>query len=163
MAGTIKDNIARFQTEIAPDMRGLDEEVVRVAKLCGAHDFILRLPQAYDTMLGPDGIGLSVGQAQRIALARALFGSPAVLLLDEPNAHLDAEGESHLIATLADLKRQKVTIIIVAHRLRVLESSDKLLVLRAGRVEQYGKSDRVIRRLSEGAAKASSPAGPLST
>ncbi|MEP7350094.1 MAG: type I secretion system permease/ATPase [Sphingorhabdus sp.] len=161
LSGTIKDNICRFQTETVIDTASLDAEVVRVAQLCGAHEFILRLPQAYDTMLLSGGAGLSVGQAQRIALARALFGSPAVLLLDEPNAHLDAEGENHLIATLADLKRQNVTIIIVAHRLRVLEGSDKLLVLRSGRVEQFGKSEQIIRRLSVPATGASVAGGPL--
>ena len=152
--GTIKDNIARFETETTSDMAALDAEVVRVAILCGAHDFILRLPHAYDTILEGGSIGLSVGQAQRIALARALYGNPAVLLLDEPNAHLDAEGENQLIATLADLKRKKVTIIIVAHRLRVLEGSEKLLVLRAGRIERFDKRAEVIRLLSLAQSKA---------
>lgn len=161
LAGSIKDNISRFQTEVAPDMRLLDEEVVRVARLCGAHDFILHLPQAYDTKIMAGGYGLSVGQAQRIALARALFGSPAVLLLDEPNAHLDASGENHLSATLAGLKRQGVTIVIIAHRLRILEGSDKLLVLREGRVDHFDKSDVVIKRLSEGSERTKATPGPM--
>jgi ATP-binding cassette subfamily C protein len=145
--GTIKENIARFQTEFA-EPGALDEEVVRAAQLCGAHDFILRLPNAYDTELGWGGAGLSVGQAQRIALARAMFGSPALLVLDEPNASLDAESEAQLIAALDELRGKGVTMIIVAHRTSILASVDKMLFLRDGRPELFGPRNAVFARLA---------------
>jgi PrtD family type I secretion system ABC transporter len=145
--GTIKENIARFQTELLPP-GVLDQEVIRAAKLCGAHDFILRLPDAYETELGWGGSGLSIGQAQRIALARALFGSPPLLILDEPNASLDADGEAQLAAALDELRANKVTIIIVAHRVGILQSVDKLLLLRDGRIELFGARTAVLARLS---------------
>lgn len=146
LTGTVKDNISRFTTETASNPAAVDEEVVRVARLCGIHEFILRLPRAYDTLLSPDSNILSVGQAQRLACARALFGNPSVLLLDEPNAHLDAEGERQLIALLQDLKQQNVTVLIAAHNMRMLENSDRLLFLRNGSVEKCVRSRDVIRR-----------------
>lgn len=149
--GTIKENIARFQ-ETFPGEGGLDAEVVRVAQLSGVHEFILRLPHGYDTELTYNGSGLSVGQAQRVALARALFGSPRVLVLDEPNSALDAEGEMHLIRTLAELRKQGVTIIVVAHRAGILADVDKLLVIRDGRAEMFGPRKDVMERLSGGKA-----------
>jgi ATP-binding cassette subfamily C protein len=146
--GTIKQNIARFRYGEGEDAAALDGEVVRAAQQCGAHGFILRLPQAYDTRLGWNGAGLSVGQAQRIALARALFGQPRILVLDEPNASLDAEGEAHLSAALAEQKRAGVTIVVVAHRTGILAASDKLVVLRDGRLEMFDTREAVVRQLS---------------
>lgn len=108
---------------------------------------ILRLPQGYDTELSLGGRGLSAGQAQRIALARALYGSPNLLILDEPNAHLDAEGEALLLETLAEVKSRGGTVLIVAHRTGVLATLDKLMVLREGRVELYGPRDAVLQRI----------------
>lgn len=145
--GTIKENIARFQTEFA-EAGALDQEVVRAAQLCGAHEFILRLPQAYETELGVGGAGLSVGQAQRIALARAMFGNPAVLVMDEPNASLDSESEAQLVTALDELRASGVTTIIVAHRMGVLASVDKMLFLRDGRPELFGPRNAVFARLS---------------
>jgi ATP-binding cassette subfamily C protein len=147
-AGTIKQNIARFRYGAGEDAAALDAEVVRAAQQCGAHSFILRLPQAYDTRLGWNGAGLSVGQAQRIALARALFGQPRILVLDEPNASLDAEGEAHLSSALAEQKRAGVTIVVVAHRTGILAASDKLVVLRDGRLEMFDAREAVVRQLS---------------
>lgn len=146
LPGTVKDNISRFMTETAAEIASVDVEVIRVAKLCGIHEFILRLPKAYDTLLSPDSGILSVGQAQRLAFARALFGSPSVVLLDEPNAHLDADGESQLIDLLRDLKQQNVTVVIAAHSVRVLESSDRLVFLRNGSIEKCVRTRDVIRR-----------------
>ncbi|MFZ3484593.1 type I secretion system permease/ATPase [Sphingomonas sp. 3-13AW] len=144
--GTIKQNIARFRSE--EDAAALDAEVVRAAQQCGAHGFILRLPQAYDTRLGWNGAGLSVGQAQRIALARALFGRPRILVLDEPNASLDAEGEAQLSAALAEQKRAGVTIVVVAHRTGILAASDKLAVLRDGRLQMFDTRAAVVAQLA---------------
>lgn len=153
--GSIKQNIARFRIAEDGDQAALDAEVIRVAQRCGAHEFILRLPQAYDTRLGWNGAGLSVGQAQRIALARALFGRPRILVLDEPNASLDAEGEAQITAALAEQKRAGVTIIVVAHRTGILAASDKLAVLREGQLMLFDTREAVVRQLSGGRAIAS--------
>lgn len=156
--GTIKENIARFRTEtLAGHM--LDEQVVQAAQLCGAHDFIVRLPQGYDTPLGWGGAGLSVGQAQRITLARALFGAPSLVVLDEPNAALDADGELRLAAALENLRARGVTLVVIAHRAGILQTADKLLVMRGGRVEMFGERTQIVARLNAPAAPAE-PAPP---
>jgi len=146
-AGSIKENIARFQNHVSDEAAAIDEAAVDAAKLCGAHEMILRLPGGYDSALGWGGRGLSAGQAQRVGLARALFRSPPILLLDEPNAHLDAEGESQLVATLSELKKRNVSIIVVAHRMGILGVVDKILVLRDGRIDAFGARDEVLGRL----------------
>jgi ATP-binding cassette subfamily C protein len=156
--GSIKDNIARFQTELAADPAAVDAEVVRAAMMCGAHEFILNLPQAYETQLGWGGSGLSVGQSQRIALARALYGRPKVLVLDEPNANLDARGEAHLMQALAKAAEEGTTVIIVAHRTGMLANVNKLLVMRDGRVQLFGTKEEVAQRLAKLSAPASPPA-----
>jgi ATP-binding cassette subfamily C protein len=143
-AGTIKDNIARF----AGDSEGVDEAAVAAAKLAGAHDLILQLPNGYDYVLGLGGKGLSAGQAQRISLARALFREPKYVILDEPNSNLDAEGDQQLVQTLEQLKTRGTTILIVAHRLSVLPIVDKLLVIQEGRVAMFGPRDEVLRRIA---------------
>jgi ATP-binding cassette subfamily C protein len=149
-AGTIKENIARFQNNLPADAqtaRAIDEEAVEAARLCGTHDMILRLPSGYDSPLGWGGRGLSAGQAQRIGLARALFRSPQILLLDEPNAHLDAEGEAQLVSTLAELKKRNASVVVVAHRMGILGVVDKILVLRNGRIDAFGPRDEILGRL----------------
>ena len=123
-----------------------------MAIACGAHDFILRLPQAYDTPLGLHGAGLSVGQAQRIALARALYGRPTIFVMDEPNASLDAEGEHRLVETMNELRAAGATILVVAHRSGILATADKLLLLRDGKVELFGARNQVLARLQAPAA-----------
>jgi PrtD family type I secretion system ABC transporter len=144
-AGTVRDNIARFASD--EDSARIDEQVVHAARSALAHDMILRLPNGYDTMLGWEGQGLSAGQAQRIALARALFRDPPVLLFDEPNAHLDSDGEAELLQTIKAAKARGAATAIIAHRLSVLSVSDKILVLREGRVEAFDDRDRLIARL----------------
>jgi PrtD family type I secretion system ABC transporter len=147
-AGTIKENIARFKTSLNGDLAHIDAAVVEAAQRAGAHDLIVRLPNGYDYRLALGGRGLSTGQAQRIALARALFGSPRYLFLDEPNAHLDAEGDLQLLSTLGEAKKAGTTILVVAHKLSILPIIDKLLVLREGNIEMFGPRDEVMRRLS---------------
>lgn len=164
-AGTVKENIGRFRNYLGEDPAKIDDMVLEAARLAGAHDMILRLPNGYDTLLGWGGRGLSAGQAQKIAMARAVFGSPSILLLDEPNAHLDMEGEAQLAVTLKALKARGATVIIVAHRTGVLAAIDKLMVLRDGRVELFGARDEVIARLNSAAAPpppVAAPTGPRS-
>jgi PrtD family type I secretion system ABC transporter len=148
LMGTIKDNISRFQTNLPNDPAAIDAAVVKAAQACGAHEMILRLPSGYDTPLGWNGSGLSAGQAQRIALARGLYGDPSLLILDEPNAHLDADGESELLRGLILLKEQGVTVVIIAHRTSVLAAIDKLMIMRDGRIEMFGPRDEVTQRLA---------------
>jgi ATP-binding cassette subfamily C protein len=147
-AGSIKDNISRFRSILGEDPAAIDAAAVEAARLAGAHDLILRLPGGYDYQLGWGGRGLSAGQAQRIAFARAIFGSPKYLILDEPNSHLDAEGEAQLVSTLAELKKRGTTILLVAHKLSILPVVDRLLVIKDGRLELLGPRDEVMRRLS---------------
>jgi ATP-binding cassette subfamily C exporter for protease/lipase len=146
-AGTIKDNISRFAARLGEDRQSVDEAAVAAARQAGAHELILQLPGGYDYPLGLGGRGLSAGQAQRIALARALFRDPQYLILDEPNANLDAEGDQQLVATLETLKKSGKTILIVAHRLSVLPIVDKLLVMQDGRLRMFGPREEVLKQI----------------
>ncbi|HVF95060.1 MAG TPA: type I secretion system permease/ATPase [Sphingomonas sp.] len=146
--GTVKENISRFATEIDPDLGSIDAQAVAAAEKVGAQRLILRLPQGFDHRLGLGGRGLSAGQAQRIALARAVFGEPALFVLDEPNAHLDAEGDAALNAAIAQLKAAGSTILVVSHKLGVLPVVDRMLVLRDGRVELFGPRDEVLAKIA---------------
>ena len=139
--GTVKDNIARLAPE--PDA----DAVVEAAMTAGVHETILRLPRGYETDIGDGGSSLSGGQRQRIGLARALYGKPRLLVLDEPNASLDAEGEDSLISAMAQAKQWGATVIIVAHQPRFLKPVDKLLLLRDGRGEMFGSRDEVLAKL----------------
>ena len=160
-AGTVKENIARFATELAGDDREIDEAVVKAALTVGAHQMILNLPKGYDTELAWGGGGLSAGQAQRISLARAFYGDPALILLDEPNAHLDGDSESALIRGLSAAKARGATIIIAAHRSAVLRDVDKLLVLADGRIALSGPREDVATTLLA-RQKGTEPRGPMS-
>lgn len=154
-SGTVGDNIARFR----PRSPACDAAVVAAAQAANVHRFVLSLPQGYDTMLGPGGRGLSAGQAQRIGLARALFGDPKVIVLDEPNAHLDGDGEAALIEAMKGAKARGAAIVIVAHRAGIMSIADKLLVLRDGRMDGFGPRDQVIQKLaSVGGARPMTPA-----
>ena len=144
-AGTVKENIARFTAN--GDQQAVDQAVVEAAQACGAHEMILRLPSGYDTMLGWGGRGLSAGQAQRVALARALFGAPNLLILDEPNAHLDAEGEASLVETLQQSKARGAAVMVIAHRMGIMSVVDKIMVIANGRIEAYGKRDEILEKL----------------
>jgi ATP-binding cassette subfamily C protein len=145
--GSVKDNISRF-ARWSDESEDVDGRAVAAARLAGVHDLILQLPQGYDSILGPMGAGLSAGQSQRIALARAFYGDPAVLVLDEPNAFLDAEGEAALVAAMMSARARGATILIIAHRRSVLETADHLLVLEGGRPTMFGPAKEVVARLS---------------
>jgi PrtD family type I secretion system ABC transporter len=138
--GTVAENIAR--------LGNVDSEaVVQAARLAGVHDLILQFPDGYDTRIGQGGQSLSGGQRQRIALARALYGSPRLVVLDEPNSNLDHAGEAALAEALTALRRQRTTIVVVTHRPNILTSMDKILVLNAGNVERFGTRDEVLGSL----------------
>ncbi len=139
--GTVADNIARLGT---PD----SEKVLAAALLSGAHEMILRLPEGYETHIGPRGSVLSAGQRQRVALARALYGDPPFIVLDEPNANLDQEGEQSLRAAILSLKQRGSTVVIIAHHSNILSVCDKLLVLQNGRAESFGPREKVLAQLT---------------
>jgi ATP-binding cassette subfamily C exporter for protease/lipase len=150
--GTVADNIARFGA--------LDSQaVVQAAQAAGVHEMVLRLPQGYDTPVGMDGSGLSGGQRQRIGLARALYGSPALLVLDEPNSNLDQAGEAALVQAVRAAKARGCTVVLVAHGQSLLQVVDKILVLNDGRLVVYGPRDKVLAHLQEQAQK-TQPAPP---
>jgi len=138
--GTIRENIARF-------MQAGDEEVVQAARRANVHDMIMAFPDGYETRVDEGGSGLSGGQRQRIGLARAMFGSPRLLVLDEPNAHLDADGEEALAAALATLKTEGSTIVLVAHRLNPIAHVDRVIVLNKGELQLDGPRARVFRKV----------------
>ena len=143
--GTVAENIARLD-----ELDG--EAVIRAAQRAHVHELILRLPKGYDTDIGESGQALSPGQRQRIALARALYGNPRLVVLDEPNADLDHEGEEALLRTLQLLKNEGVTLVIVAHRPALLRGADKVLVLREGAVDRFGARAEVMERITRQAA-----------
>jgi PrtD family type I secretion system ABC transporter len=142
--GTVKDNISRFRTDVGEDPTTVDAAAIAAAQAVGAHDMILRLPQGYDTEIGVGGIGLSAGQSQRIALARALYGNPSILLLDEPTAHLDTAAQQAFANTLGRLRTEKVTVLFATHSSDILAATDKLLLLRDGRVERFAPLGNAI-------------------
>lgn len=140
--GSISENIARFGE--VDSIR-----VVDAARKAGVHELILHLPNAYDTIIGSTSGVLSGGQRQRIGLARALYGNPKVIVLDEPNSNLDEQGEYALALTLEQLKKEGTTVFIVSHRPSLLKQVDKLLILKDGQVADYGSRDDVMRRLAQ--------------
>jgi ATP-binding cassette subfamily C protein/ATP-binding cassette subfamily C protein EexD len=139
-AGTIKQNIARLTS-------AEDSAVIAAAKAAGAHEIILRLPKGYDTQIGDAGAALSGGTRQRIGLARALFGNPSLIVLDEPNANLDEEGERALAQALAAMKAANRAVLIISHRPHILAHVDKILVLSFGLTLAFGPRDLVIANM----------------
>ena len=140
--GSISENIARFAT-IDP------EKVVQAAQIAGVHEMILLLPEGYDTVIGSDGVNLSGGQRQRIGLARALYGIPKVILLDEPNSNLDEVGERALAHAIQYLKQAGSTVFVITHRTSILSQLDRLLVMQNGAITMYGPRDQVMEELNK--------------
>ena len=146
-AGTIGQNISRFEDG---DHGDVDHAIVAAAKAAGVHELILTLPKGYDTEIGAGGRGLSAGQAQRVGLARALYRDPVLLVLDEPNAHLDQDGETALIAALKAARERGASALVVAHRSGMMNIADALLVIRDGRLDMYGPREQVLAKLAGG-------------
>jgi ATP-binding cassette, subfamily C, bacterial exporter for protease/lipase len=156
-SGTISENIARFG-EIDAD------KVILAAKRSGVHEMILTMPKGYDTVLGDGGGGLSGGQKQRIGLARALYGDPSLIVLDEPNSNLDDVGEQALLAAILDLRKRGKTIVVITHRTRILAATTKLLLLHEGMSKLFGPTEQVMAALAQqqqaSQTKPVQPAGP---
>ncbi len=138
--GSISENISRFG-ELDP------EEVVEAAKIAGVHEMILKLPQGYDTMVGPGGATLSGGQRQRVGLARALYRKPKIIVLDEPNSNLDEEGDKALLSAILTMKEKRSTVVLITHKLSVLRVVDKIAVLAQGALSMYGERDEILNAL----------------
>lgn len=146
-AGTVSENIARFGEVDA-------EKVVMAAKRAGVHDMILHMPDGYDTKLGDGGAGLSGGQKQRIGLARAMYGDPSLLVLDEPNSNLDDIGEQALVQAIIDLRQRGKTIVLITHRTTILGATSKLLLMRDGTAQAFGPTNEVLTALQDANKKA---------
>jgi len=141
-SGTVAENICRLQT-----VKDHEEDIIKAAKKAGIHDMILKLSQGYETEIGERGSRLSGGQQQRLGLARALYGNPKFLVLDEPNSSLDGEAELQLIELLATLKSESVTIVVVTHKPNLVEVADKVLAMHEGNVVKFGLRSEVLAKV----------------
>ena len=151
--GTLAENIARFA-------KVEQHKVEAAARAVGIHDFILSLPQGYESEVGPQGARLSGGQRQRVALARALYGDPVLVVLDEPNSSLDEEGDAALARAIQEAKGRGTTFVVMTHRTSVLGVTDKMLVLRDGQQVSFGPRDEVLAALQQ--AQQQTPQAPQS-
>ncbi len=141
-AGSISENISRFGSLDA-------EKVVQAARMAGVHEMILQFPQGYDTMMGESGAGLSGGQRQRIGLARALYGVPTLVVLDEPNSNLDETGEEALRGAINQLREAGKTVVLITHRTSVIATTTKLLLLRDGTAQMFGPTNQVLASIAQ--------------
>jgi ATP-binding cassette subfamily C protein len=140
-AGTAAQNIGRFDAEINSDA------VITAAEQAGCHELIQALPEGYNTQIGDGGQALSGGQRQRMALARALYGEPSLIVLDEPNSNLDSAGEEALVSAIHGLKARGKTVILITHKVNILAISDKILVMSAGMAQAFGPRDDILSKL----------------
>jgi len=145
-AGTVAQNIARFESDVS------DDEIVAAAQAAGALELILNLPDGFETDVGDRGHRLSVGQRQRVGLARALFRDPGLIVLDEPNSNLDAEGEVALSNAILAAKKRGAALVVVAHRPSAIAHVDRLLMLVDGEPRAYGPRDEVLAKIAPGVA-----------
>lgn len=144
--GTVRQNIARLG-------HAEDSAIIAAAQMAGCHETILRLPRGYDTEIGEGGCYLSGGQRQRIALARGLFGDPRLIVLDEPNANLDQDGEAALLAAIAKVRNAGATVVLVNHRHTMMQAVDKIAILRDGILENFGARDSVLAQMQAASQK----------
>jgi ATP-binding cassette subfamily C protein PrsD len=149
-SATVAQNIARFDDNI--DVTA----VIKAAQAAGVHELIMRLTQGYETQIGQGGCALSAGQRQRIALARALYGDPFLVVLDEPNSNLDPEGEAALTQALLGVRARGGIVVVVAHRRSALAGVDWILVMNDGRIQSYGKKDEILANMIRRAPNAAS-------
>ena len=153
--GTVRDNIARFAED--PDA----EQIVLAARRAGVHEMILGFPDGYDTQIGVGGSVLSGGQRQRIGLARALYGNPALIVLDEPNSNLDAAGDRALTEAILALKRDGKTVVVMAHRPSTIAAVDNLLMLAGGAMQAFGPKNEVLAKVTRPVASPASNVAPI--
>ena len=139
-SGTIAENIARFSDQD-------EEKIIAAARLSGVHDMVQAMPAGYNTQIGEGGFALSGGQRQRIGLARALYGKPAYIILDEPNASLDADGEAALLSAIQQLRQEGCTVVLITHKTNILATIDKILVLSHGQIAGFGSRDEILAKL----------------
>jgi len=144
--GTVSENIGRFALQNA-------DKIIQASKIAGIHGMILGLPNGYDTVIGPNSGALSAGQRQRLGLARALYGSPKLIVLDEPNSNLDELGEQELQNSIKQVKEAGSTVIIVTHRTSVLSLADKILFIDGGIVQRFGERNQVLQALKDQSSK----------
>ncbi len=148
--GTVAENIARFEPDAPADA------ILAAAETAGVHQLILQLPEGYETQVGDEGLNLSAGQRQRIALARALYRDPFLVVLDEPNSNLDPEGEAALAGAVEAVKRRGGIVLLIAHRAAILNTVDLLLVMQGGAAKAFGPRDEVLAKIN---AKPAAPGG----
>jgi len=139
--GTVAENICRFDEAASSDA------ILKAAQIAGVHDIILRLPEGYSTRIGEGGMSLSAGQRQRVGLARAVFGDPFLLVLDEPNANLDADGENALTRAIQILRHHGCIVIVISHRPSALAALNMALVLYEGKAIAFGPSEQIFARV----------------
>ncbi len=150
-AGSIAENVARFDPDAPSD------KIIAAAKAAGIYDMIVQLPGGFDTRIGDQGSDLSGGQRQRIGLARALYGEPFLVVLDEPNSNLDSDGEVALSRAIAGVRARGALAIVIAHRPSALAAVDKVLVLANGQMQAFGPKDEVLKQVTQPATPAPPP------
>jgi ATP-binding cassette subfamily C protein len=153
LPGTIAENISRFAADTGASAEEIDEQVIHAAQMAGVHDMIQKLPDGYNAKVGQSGFALSGGQTQRIALARALYGNPKVLVLDEPSSALDGDGEQALVRALEAARLRSVAVLLVAHRPHLLSIANRLVVLNEGAISAQGPKDEVFEALRDAAQR----------
>jgi ATP-binding cassette subfamily C protein len=141
--GTVAENIARFAPTLDSDA------VIAAARAAGVHDLIVHLPDGYETHIGENGAAISAGQRQRIALARALYGNPFLVVLDEPNSNLDAEGDEALTQAILGARERGAAVIVIAHRPSALLGVDLILAMANGRAQTFGPKEEVLKKVLE--------------
>lgn len=159
LPGSIADNISRFETQMEEyNSENVAEDIIFASEQAGVDNLVkTAFPMGYDTVLGPDGVNPSAGQSQRIGLARALYKKPALIVLDEPNSNLDAVGETKLLGILNQLRENGQSIVLIAHRARILQHCTKLLLIADGKIEDYGPAHEVRQNLADKASKQLKP------